>query len=109
MTGPTAESSTTHMLLPANGLSVHGSYLRVDLVTHASLWASGMLLVTSLTSPGPKPVAVRACLGLLKLGPTGPLSSVIGRAGMESFLSRVCVAILSQLTAVRWEREAGDG
>jgi len=45
---------------------------------HASLWGSGMLDSTLLMSAAPKPVAVRACFGLVKSGPTGPLSSDMG-------------------------------
>ena len=37
-----------------------------------------MLDSTLLISAAPKPVAVRACLGLEKSGPTGPLRSEIG-------------------------------
>ena len=44
-------------------------------------------------SAAPKPVDVRACLGRVKPGPTGPLMSVIG-ALVESFRSRVLVPLV---------------
>lgn len=54
---------------------------------YASRMCSGMLASTLLISPGPKPVAVRLCLGRVKPGPTGPCSWEIG-APMEGFRSR---------------------
>jgi len=54
---------------------------------HASRWGSGILASTLLMSPGPKPVTVRLCLGLLKAGPTGPLRSESG-ALVEGLRSR---------------------
>lgn len=44
-------------------------------------------------SAEPKPVAVRACLGRVKSGPTGPLSSEIG-ALVEALRSLVFVTPL---------------
>lgn len=63
--------------------------------TYASLWPCGMLASTFLISWAPKPVAVRLCFGLVKPGPTGPLSSEIG-ALVDGFLVRVEVAIGSE-------------
>lgn len=40
-----------------------------------------------LISPAVNPVTVRLCLGLVKSGPTGPLSSLIG-ALVEGLLTR---------------------
>jgi hypothetical protein len=55
---------------------------RVPVLTcflQASLCGSGMLASTLLISPGPKPVTVLLCFGLVKLaGPTGPLKSASG-------------------------------
>ena len=51
-----------------------------------------MLDSTLLISEGPKPVAVRLCLGLVNSGPTGPLSSEMG-ALVEGRLSRVEVEV----------------
>jgi hypothetical protein len=45
----------------------------------AARWGSGMLASTLLMSPGPNPVTVLLCFGLVKLaGPTGPLRSASG-------------------------------
>lgn len=59
-----------------------------------------MLDSTLLISEGPKPVAVRLCLGLVNSGPTGPLSSLIG-ALVEGLLSRVVVEV-----AIVWGQES---
>jgi hypothetical protein len=45
----------------------------------AARCGSGMLASTLLMSPGPNPVTVLLCFGLVKLaGPTGPFRSVSG-------------------------------
>jgi len=51
-----------------------------------------MLDSTLLISAAPKPVAVRACFGLVKSGPTGPLSSDMG-AFVEGLRSLFCVPL----------------
>ena len=51
-----------------------------------------MLDSTFLISLAPKPVAVRACLGLVKSGPTGPLRSEIG-ALVDILRSRVPLVV----------------
>ena len=56
-----------------------------------------MLASTLLISLAAKPVKVRLCFGLVKLGPTGPCSSVIG-APVEGFRSLVLVAIVELAT-----------
>lgn len=49
---------------------------------------------TLLISPGPKPVTVRLCLGLLiPSGPMGPFRSEMG-AEVEGFLSLVVVVAM---------------
>lgn len=56
-----------------------------------------MLDSTLLISPGPKPVAVRLCLGLLMdSGPIGPLRSEMG-ALVEGFRSRVLVPLVAMI------------
>lgn len=52
-----------------------------------------MLDSTLLMSAAPKPVAVRACFGLVKSGPTGPLSSDTG-ALVEGLRSLFCVPLV---------------
>lgn len=52
-----------------------------------------MLFSTFLISPALKPVTVRLCFGLVKSGPTGPLSSEIG-ALVEGLLLLVSLAIV---------------
>jgi hypothetical protein len=74
---------------------------RLTCFLQASLWGSGILASTLLISPGPNPVTVRLCLGLVKFaGPTGPLRSASG-ALMEGRRSRAgaddAVAILEVL------------
>ena len=59
----------------------------VEISTYASRMCSGMLDSTALMSPGPNPVAVRLCFGLVKPGPTGPVRVEIG-APVESLRSR---------------------
>ena len=51
-----------------------------------------MLDSTFFMSAAPRPVAVRACLGLVKSGPTGPLSSEIG-ALVDILRSRVPLVV----------------
>lgn len=47
--------------------------------THAALWPSGTLASTALISPGPKPVAVLLCFGLVMPGgPTAVWKSLMG-------------------------------
>lgn len=52
-----------------------------------------MLDSTLLMSAAPKPVAVRACFGLVKSGPTGPWSSDMG-ALVEGLRSLFCVPLV---------------
>lgn len=65
-----------------------------------------MLDSTLLISDGPKPVAVRLCLGLVNSGPTGPLSSEMG-ALVEGLLSRVVVVEVAMVEYIepkgRWQ------
>lgn len=60
-----------------------------------------MLDSTLLISDAPKPVAVLACLGRVKPGPTGPLSSDMG-ALVESFRSRALVPLGVDMVLVLW-------
>lgn len=71
----------------------------------ASLCGSGMLASTLLISLAPKPVAVLLCLGLVKLGPTGPARSASGELmdGRRSRAGAGVVAILSMsMGAIRY-------
>lgn len=54
-----------------------------------------MLFSTLLISPALKPVTVRLCLGLVKPGPIGPLSSEIG-ALVDGLLARGSVDIVRE-------------
>lgn len=91
----------------------------------AARWGSGMLASTFLISPGPNPVTVLLCFGLVNWGPIGPLKSDSG-ALVEGRRSRglpveleaaaeVAVAILRISIALKlvllnecpWE--SGDG
>ena len=85
----------THIFLP----SVHHALARnrrIRSSTYAALCPSGILDSILLISPGPKPVAVRLCFGLLKPGPTGPWRSEMG-ALVESFRSRILVPLVAML------------
>lgn len=72
-----------------------------------------MLFSTFLISPALKPVTVRLCLGLVKSGPTGPLSSLIG-ALVDCLRSRggvvwgVAVAIVAHNWTVAEKRSTGE-
>ena len=81
------------MFFPSDGEKLaSGRSIESFWITHASLCGSGMLDSTLLISEGPKPVAVRLCLGLVNSGPTGPFSSEMG-AFVEGLRSRVDVEV----------------
>lgn len=70
------------------------SYSRVGLglATHAALCVSGISASTFLMSPGPYPVMVRLCFGLvMPAGPMGPCSSSMG-ADVDGLRCREVVA-----------------
>ena len=86
------------MLLPSDPWLASASTWSIGLcgMTYASLCGPGILDSTLLISPGPNPVAVLLCLGLVNSGPTGPLSSEMG-ALVEGRLSRVEVEVAMML------------
>jgi len=65
----------------------------------AALCGSGMLASTFLISPGPKPVTVLLCFGLVNWGPTGPWRSANG-ALIEGRLSRGVAAVAVAMSSV---------
>jgi hypothetical protein len=74
----------------------------------AARWGSGMLASTLLMSPGPNPVTVLLCFGLVKLaGPTGPLRSASGALvdgrrsrAVEATMLRMSIATTLELLGV---------
>lgn len=96
--GSRSSAKTDELLsLPASPIGT-----RLTCFLQASRWGSGILASTLLISPGPKPVTVRLCLGLVKFaGPIGPFRSASG-ALIEGRRSRAgaddAVAILTMPT-----------
>ncbi len=82
-------------MMPDRCLYVHlnAQKYHQGLSTHASRCSSGTLASTFLISPGPNPVTVLLCFGLvIPGGPTGLVKSLIG-AEVEGFRSLVVVVV----------------
>jgi hypothetical protein len=82
--------------------------------TYAALWPSGTLASTALISPGPNPVAVLLCLGLLiPGGPTGARSlmgaDVLGLRSLVVVVEAMIAWLRSPMVVARRNYEQRKG